>query len=358
MQKVLYVGMQADRGDVARGVSFEERNLHHPLRHFPNLFVEHFDFMAEGRRVGRETMAASLLARVRDFKPNLLFLVGADDDHDPPRDLIHEITEATDTATLLWVRDDHRRFEDYSSRWAPVLDWIVTTDRDALSQYHDLGEGHKAILSQYGVNHRLHRPTYGLSPIPVSFVGRPDGDREAIVEGLRRAGIGLEVFGHGWRQDARLPFHEMVRVFSRSRINLNLTGSSDAPGQQIKRRNFEVPGCHGFLLTKRVRSLEDYFEIGNEVAVFEDTDDLLDKIRYYLAHENERRRIATLGYARCLREHTWEHRLQAVFDHIGFSRGRGHCKQQGQGMAQGTARRTTKGTTEDTTKGEPQEVMA
>ena len=335
MQRILYVGMQADYGDVARGVSFEERNFHHTLRHFPGLIVEHFDFMAECRRVGRAAMSAAVLARVAEFKPHLLFLVGFDDDHDPERETIREITETTETATLLWVCDDHWKFECYSSRWAPVLDWIVTTDRDALPKYAALGHGERVILSQWAVNHRLYRPIYGLRDIAVSFVGQPHGDRAAILEGLLRAGIGVNVFGYGWRQGiSRLPFHEMVRVFSRSRINLNLSNSStDASknprGQQIKGRNIEVPGWHGFLLTQTVPYLEDYFEIGNEVVVFSDAADLLDKIRYYLAHEDERRRIATLGHARCLREHTWDHRLQAIFDHTGLSGGGGYAKQQG-----------------------------
>ncbi len=120
MQRILYVGMQADYGDVARGVSFEERNFHHTLRHFPGLIVEHFDFMAECRRVGRAAMSAALLAKVAEFKPHLLFLVGFDDDHDPERETIREITETTETATLLWVCDDHWRFEGYSSRWVPA----------------------------------------------------------------------------------------------------------------------------------------------------------------------------------------------------------------------------------------------
>ncbi|MHC4512915.1 MAG: CgeB family protein [Planctomycetota bacterium] len=330
MQRILYVGMQADYGDVARGVSFEERNFHHPLRHFPSLIVEHFDFMAECRRAGRAAMSAALLAKVAEFEPHLLFLVGFDDNHDPAREVVREITETTETATLLWVCDDHWKFEGYSSRWAPVLDWIVTTDRDTLPRYEALGQGEKVILSQWGVNHRLYRPTYGLRDIAVSFVGQPHGDRPTVLEGLLRAGIGVQVYGHGWRRGIqRLPFHEMVRVFSRSRINLNLANSSKPASQQIKGRNFEVPGCHGFLLTQPVPHLEDYFDLGNEVVVFHDGKDLLDKIHYYLAHEDERRRIATLGHARCLREHTWDHRLQAIFDHIGLSQGSGYCKQQG-----------------------------
>ena len=59
----------------------------------------------------------------------------------------------------------------------------------------------------------------------------------------------------------------MIEVFSRSRINLNLSNASNPwwrrwrrRRDQIKGRNFEVPGCGGFLLTQPADDLERYFE--------------------------------------------------------------------------------------------------
>ena len=40
------------------------------------------------------------------------------------------------------------------------------------------------------------------------------------------------------------------------------------PLKQIKGRNFEIPGCGGFLLTDYVPGLERYFQIGEEIVCY------------------------------------------------------------------------------------------
>ena len=281
--------------------------------------MSQFDFMANGLKYGVKSMSQQLLDRVRVEKPDLLFMVLFDQKHDPLQETVREITETTDTATLVWICDDHWKFADYSRHWAECLDWIVTTDHDAIPKYRDCGLGDRAILSQWAVNHRLYRPTHEVQDIDVSFVGQPHSNRVEIIDRLRRAGIDVKVFGFGWGDAGhRLPFHEMVRTFSRSRINLNMANALDGSSQQIKGRNFEVPGCKGFLLTDRVPQLDSYFEPDREIALFDDEDDLVRKVQFYLQHEEQRRRIATLGYARCLREHTWDHRFHQLFDQIGL----------------------------------------
>jgi hypothetical protein len=84
-------------------------------------------------------------------------------------------------------------------------------------------------------------------------------------------------------------------------------------GEQIKGRNFEVPGCCGFLLTGRADNLEDYYTPGREVATFDSTASLIQQIRYFLNHEDERLAIAAAGYQRTLREHTYVHRFTDIF---------------------------------------------
>ena len=83
--------------------------------------------------------------------------------------------------------------------------------------------------------------------------------------------------------------------------------------EQIKGWNFEVPGCGGFMLTGKAEDLESYYEIGKEVVCFENSEDLLENIRYYLAHEKERADIAQAGYERTLRDHTYAQRFNAIF---------------------------------------------
>ena len=87
---------------------------------------------------------------------------------------------------------------------------------------------------------------------------------------------------------------------------------------QIKARNFEVPGCGGFLLSGQAENLADYYVDGQEIVIFKNLRDLIDKIRYYLEHDEERARIAEAGYERTFREHTYEHRFREFFARIGL----------------------------------------
>ena len=47
--------------------------------------------------------------------------------------------------------------------------------------------------------------------------------------------------------------------------------------------------------------------------------DLVEKVRYYLKHEDERAAIAQAGYERTLREHTYVHRFRDIFGQMGLS---------------------------------------
>ncbi|MGD9269784.1 MAG: glycosyltransferase, partial [Syntrophobacterales bacterium] len=91
--------------------------------------------------------------------------------------------------------------------------------------------------------------------------------------------------------------------------------------EQIKGRNFEVPGCGGFLLTGKAENLEDYYEIDKEIACFADMNDLIKKVNYYLRDEQLRETIAAKGYQRTLDEHTYVHRFTEIFQRLGLLAG-------------------------------------
>jgi spore maturation protein CgeB len=147
--------------------------------------------------------------------------------------------------------------------------------------------------------------------VGVSFVGQPHGDRRSVIGALKAAGVDVQAYGSGWPK--RLSFDEMILMFNRTKVNLNLNNAADVQYKQIKGRNFEVPACGGFLLTGAPENLGEYYEAGKEVAVFSGTRDLVDKTRYYLAHDEERERIAAAGHERTAREHLAKHRLDDIF---------------------------------------------
>ena len=86
---------------------------------------------------------------------------------------------------------------------------------------------------------------------------------------------------------------EMPKVFASSRINLNVTLRSIKTG--IPLRALDIMGCGGFLLSNYQEELAEYFKEGKEVVMFYRLDDCLEKIDYYLAHEDERKAVAEAG---------------------------------------------------------------
>jgi spore maturation protein CgeB len=83
-------------------------------------------------------------------------------------------------------------------------------------------------------------------------------------------------------------------------------------------RDFEVPMSGGFYLVEYMEELEEFFDIGKEIVCYSDPQDLADKIRYYLEHEDQREEIRKAGYERAVRNHTWHKRFEMAFREMGM----------------------------------------
>ena len=95
-----------------------------------------------------------------------------------------------------------------------------------------------------------------------------------------------------------------------------LNQTIDLAGRQTANmRIFECTGGGSFLITERFDNLGDWFDEGREIETFGDPEELMDKIRFFAAHERARETIARAGQRRCLTEHSMERRA-ADFDAI------------------------------------------
>jgi len=356
---ILYAALKYDYGNPAQGYSFEHYNFFDSLVRMGH-DVLYFDLGKLQDTASKARLNRRLLEVVRAERPEVMFTVLFREELD--RSVVTQLTRQTATRTIAWFCDDHWRFDNYTRHWAPCFGWSVTTTRSALPKYQQIGY-RNVIHSQWACN----QFRYQRAPLPlrydVTFVGQPHGDRRRWIDALREAGINVQTWGSGW-ESGRLTQEQMIDVFSTSRINLNLSNSSStgierpagiahrlsgrvarmlppavkgtlkqwglrspkpvtsAPAagpplpEQIKGRNFELPGCGGSTLTGQAEDLESYYEEGREIVCFETIPELIEKIRYYLSHESERSAIAEAGYQRTLREHTYVHRFTDIFRHL------------------------------------------
>ena len=351
MIRVLSIGMRYDYGDPRRGDCYEYLNLTGTLSRMTGLATEFFPFDVIMREKGFREMNRLLLAKVSEFRPDVCFFAIFTDEISVAT--IRTITEKSGARTINWFADDHWRIGSYSRFWAPLFHYAATTDSAAPEIYRGLGI-RNVVKTQWGFNHFRYRPVSGPEAADVTFVGQVHSSRRRVVERLRRSGVDVRCFGRGW-ESGRIGFEEMLAIFSRSAINLNFVEGSAVPGfrqlakivlnrradgsfrlrppsamvrtaatlfspgrPQIKGRTFEVPGAGGFLLSGRADNIEEYFVPGEEIALFENESDLLEKIRHYEAHPDERERVRKAGYARALRDHTYERRVRDLFTQMGM----------------------------------------
>jgi spore maturation protein CgeB len=104
---------------------------------------------------------------------------------------------------------------------------------------------------------------------------------------------------------------QMPEVFRHSRINLNISLSMIQSG--IPMRVLDVLACGGFLLTNYQPEIAEYFENGRELVIYEDYVDLVQKVRYYLAHDEERKEIARNGQQAVRERFNFDDRVKTMF---------------------------------------------
>ncbi len=84
----------------------------------------------------------------------------------------------------------------------------------------------------------------------------------------------------------------------------------------MPQRILDIMGSGGFVLTNYQQEIEDYFEIGKEIEVFRDLDELMEKTAYYLSHEEERLRIAMNGYMKVRDHFSYTHQLNYILQQV------------------------------------------
>lgn len=333
--RILYVGMKYDYGKPMQGYSFEHYNFFDSLVNMGNDVI-YFDFMTLMQQHGRDWMNNRLLEIAKEADADLMFTVLFKDELD--KKSVKKISDSVGMVTLNWFCDDHWRFDNFSREWAPCFDYVVTTAASALPKYEKI-RYENVIKSQWACNNFLYRKMSLPLKHDVTFVGQPHGNRRSIVRALKDARINVLTWGNGW-ESGRVTQEEMIKIFNQSRINLNLSNSSNKilisklkallkldrneslskQNDQIKGRNFEIPGCGGFVLTGKADNLEDYYQDGKEIICFETINDIIENINYFTEHEDERVMIAEAGYARTLSEHTYVHRFNDIFGKVGLGK--------------------------------------
>ena len=124
----------------------------------------------------------------------------------------------------------------------------------------------------------------------------------------------------------RLLQGDLIKMYSQSRISLGFAtaGESHLHATRLRHlrlREFEAPMSGALYMTEDQPELHEYFTPGRDVLTYTDRDDMLDKVRYYLAHAELSERIRHQAWERARSEHTWQHRFADLFEVLGLRAG-------------------------------------
>ncbi|MEY4700203.1 MAG: hypothetical protein RL326_390, partial [Pseudomonadota bacterium] len=104
---------------------------------------------------------------------------------------------------------------------------------------------------------------------------------------------------------------ELYRALNQTKLALtNIPSFGSTTTSEISW--FEVTGCGAMLLTEENPLLGRYFDVGSEVETYASFDELTEKVRYYLEHDERREEIAGRGRVRCLQDHSLARRTEEL----------------------------------------------
>ena len=307
---VLYMGIRYDYGNQESGLSFEHYNFYHTLLNMDYSLI-YFDYDRTNQKYGNKKMSEMLREAVYYYQPDILFYFHF---HDWIKHSIwKEISNELPTRTIIWLSDDHWRYEETRPVWK-LFNLVVTTDEKGYERRKKEGFNN-VFLSQWACNHFMYKNLNLPRIYDITFVGQPYGRRADFIEKLKKQGINVTLFGRGWKNTNIIPSQsEFVRIYNQSKICLNMQYASVGSSMQLKAKDFVAPGCGGLLLTNDTEQIARYFIPGEEIITYRDANDAAKKIKYYLKNEEERKKIAKRGYEKVMKEHTIEKRLLDIFE--------------------------------------------
>ena len=165
--------------------------------------------------------------------------------------------------------------------------------------------------------------------IDIVFVGSMFRNKLPLLARLKRAfGRRFRLHGRGswkmhvyWNLKYGFPgwirsigFDEFIPLYHRTKIGINVHNRGDYTVGGY--RMFELPANGVMQICDGGSFLSTFYDVGQEVVGYSNADDLIDKIRYYLQHDEEREAIARAGFRRVMRDHRMGPRFRQAADLI------------------------------------------
>ncbi|MFH2047207.1 MAG: glycosyltransferase [Pseudomonadota bacterium] len=230
----------------------------------------------------------------------------------------------TDTCNLFGKR---RELLFFLETELPVYDKIFSFSKRSSEFINGIQEV-KSTFFPFGAK-PIAEPESPEKKFDVCFIGTADMRRIFLLEQIKNSN--LAIYGSRWKRyksvmskNLQQKIHynsiwgqDLHRLLHQSKITLNITRSSFYGVETgMNLRLFETLAARSFLLTDYCEELEEIFTIGQEIETYSSSGELIDKVDYYLRHDEKREKIAQKGYELFISKFTWKARVQEMAEQM------------------------------------------
>lgn len=196
------------------------------------------------------------------------------------------------------------------------------------SKYYNVGAKNVKLLRSYYITDRnfaISSPKTGKIRVPeVVFLGHTENDErmeylDALLE--KEIEIGIRETDE-WKKFAKnkknvTVFHETVESYNEilNLASIAIVFLSKINQDTYTRRCFEIPITGTMMLAPYTPDLASLFEENKEVVFYRNKNEFVQKVEYYLNHEEEREKIGIAGRIRVLKDgHSEVDRLRQIMN--------------------------------------------
>lgn len=276
-----------------------------------------------------------LISMVRSFQPNYVFTI-----HGGflTKEVIQKIKEIGPIVGIWFVDDPY----DIQSSKKRLYNWdfIFTNEMASVAVYKSQGYRQVYYLP-LGVQTQIYFP----ETVPhqyysdLFFVGTPFPRRVEMIKSLlaKIPKLRLKIVGPQWQKhlsrkvdliNRPLSPDQIRKFYNGAKINLNIhrddtehVDGINLNPDRIKaispnNRIFDICACNSFQLVDFRPGLRDYFNMKNDLITYNNTNELILKIKYFLKNHLMRKNIANNGYKKVMGHHRMESRVQEMIQII------------------------------------------
>ncbi len=226
-----------------------------------------------------------------EINPDLLIL----NSYDPNNPLYPDIYAISVVKKQLqipiiafWYDATHHNFINSIRGVLPYIDLNITPDNPTFSFLtgSDLNLRERFTSTVLPYNQNIYRNLNSNRDIPISFMGQVDGHRSNRIPVLIKV---MSAFPASYvsvlnRRDF-MPYSHCLEIMQRSRMVLNFCDGAEL--KQLKGRVFEAGYCGALVLEQANNEIDCFLRPMQDYVPWDTPEDLLEKIRYYLTHDDE-----------------------------------------------------------------------